>query len=189
MPRLIKERQYWYIGSGDVYICILWVEAVLSRANGFVWPADSLLWEKENPWHGSVHENGDFWGMAFPKNRLYMHRSFKRKVGLVGFTRVLSYLNSEWVCIHLHILQPLWKSDLETSNTSLWTHFRRNPEEDERWVRRSHNGVGLVLVWGDHDNNASEAYLVCLQVCLQICIRGEARLMTPFCCKVGKYLL
>lgn len=91
-------------------------------------------------------------------------------------------------CIHLHILQSLWKFDLETSSTSLWAHFR-SPEEDERWVRKSHNVVGLLLVWRDHVNNASEAYLVCLQVCLQIYIRREMRLMTPFCYKVGKYLL
>lgn len=92
---------------------------------------------------------------------------------------MLSYLNSEWVCIHLHILQPLWKSDLETSNTSLWAHFR-SPEEVERWVRTSHSGVGLLLVQRDHVNNASEAYLVCLQVCLQIYVRGEAEIDDSF---------
>lgn len=121
-------------------------------------------------------------GGCFPRNRFDMHMSFKRKVGLVelvGFTRVLSYLNSEWVCIHLHIPQPLWKPDLERSNTSLWAHFR-SPGKEERWVRRSHNGVELLLVQRNHANNAHEAYLVCLQVCLQICIRGEVRLVTPF---------
>lgn len=144
--RFIKARQYWYISSEDVYTCIFWVKAVLARANGFVWPADPMLWEKENTWQDSLHENGDFWGMTFPRNKFYMHMSFKRKVGLVGFTQVLGYSNSEWVCMHLHILQPLWKSDLETSNMSLWAHFRSSEEEDERWVRRSHNGVGLLLV-------------------------------------------
>lgn len=111
-------------------------------------------------------------GCLFQGIDFYMHMSFKRKVGLVVFTQVLSYLNSEWVCIHLHILQPLWKSDLETSNTSLWAHFR-SPEEDERWVRTSHNGVRLLLVQRDHVNNVSEAYLEYLQVCLQIYTKGE----------------
>lgn len=44
-------------------------------------------------------------------------------------------------------------------------------------------GWGSCWYKRDHVNNASEAYLMCLQVCLQICIREEVRLMTPFCYK------
>lgn len=148
MPRFIKKGQYWYISSGDIYICIFWVRAVLLRANGFVWPADPLLWEKEDPWHDSLHHKGNFWGMAFSRNRYYMHMRFKRKMGLVGFTQVLSYLNSERVLF-------IFISFSHFGNLTLWAHFLC-----ERWAhfpsfvstfqepRRGWEVGKVTMVWG-----------------------------------------
>lgn len=54
-------------------------------------PALQTLQQKGNPCGDSLHENGDFWGMAFPRNRFYVHTSCNRKVELVGFVQALIY--------------------------------------------------------------------------------------------------
>lgn len=75
-----------------------------------------------------------------------MHMSYNRKVGLVGFAQLLSYLGSEWACIHLHVLQPLWKTDLESIQcipAGTLQEPSSHPEEYERWVRACRNGAGL----------------------------------------------
>lgn len=97
-----------------------------------------------------------------------MHMSYNRKVGLVGFAQLLSYLGSEWACIHLHVLQPLWKTDLESIQcipAGTLQEPSSHPEEYERWVRACRNGAGLCQHEDGHVINASEAYLVSVSRC------------------------